>query len=523
MASRASSTKRRKVHPQFLHKPRGTIGPRVEAVGPGRFAILCVDCAKARFKMMLADFYGRVLIEPTVVEHNQAGFDGAMQCLRDAIALHGIKDIVVVVERTGRYHELSQRAFTKAGYEVRIIHPFATKQFRQPADPGNKTDNTDLYAMHRAALNGFGLLEPDPDPLFVRLQLLARHRRSLVHKKVVIHQKMLEHLHAYMPGYSKCFADVFDSPIVLWVASHIGSASGIIQAGVVGLIDQLQKAGIRKHTPTVEKIVAWAGLAPIPSELASLHNRFFLDLDADRVSKLRSISTLEGDLAEHLVQTPYVLLLGIPGISVVSAAEFAGEAGPIDRYPTVRSITGRAGLYPARYQSDQVDRCNGTLIQHANRDLRRAIMIIAENLLVCNDHFRVLAASWRLKEKDPRDICVKAAGRFCRIAYHMVAGRQTFQHPCAKERDYVLEKLIRFSNAHDTAADQLKRNLDAAVGQLPETAHAEEATSLAEELARVRKQRGAGPQLLSEILPEILAKLGVSLVTSHESGESDPT
>lgn len=235
------------------------------------------------------------------------------------------------------------------------------------------------------------------------------------------------------------------------------------------------------------------------------------------------IASLEGELAEGLVQTPYVLLLGIPGINVVSAGEFAGEAGPIDRYPTARSISGRAGLYPSRYQSDQVDRPDGALIRLANRDLRNAIMIIAENLVVCNDHFRVLAASWRQKGKDPRDICVKAAGRFCRIAFQMVAGRQTYRHPCAKQRDYILQKLIRFSNGHGMTSDQLKRNLDLAAGQLPETARAEEAASLVEELARVRTQRGAGPKLVCEILPELLAKLGVNLVNSDESGESDPT
>jgi transposase len=218
-----------------------------------------------------------------------------------------------------------------------------------------------------------------------------------------------------------------------------------------------------------------------------------------------------------------VLLLSIPGISVVSAAEFAGEAGPIERYTKGRAISGRAGLYPSRYQSDQVDHRDGALIRHANHDLRRAIMIIADNLLKCNDHFRVLASSWRLKGKDPRDVHVKIAGRFCRIAYHMVAGRQTYQHPCAKERHSLLEKLISFSTEHEMAADQLQRNLNAAVSQLPRKAHAEEAVPLAEELARVRKQRGAGPQCLGEILGAVLAKLEVGLVRSNESGESDPT
>src|SRR6202043_2856471 len=132
----------------------------------------------------------------------------------------------------------------------------------------------------------------------------------------------------------------------------------------------------------------------------------------------------------QLVLTPYVLLMGIPGISLVSAAELAGEMGPIRYYAKARAITGRAGLFPSRSQSDQVDHCNGPLVRCANHDLRRAIMMIADNLMKCNDHFRVLAAGWRLKGKDPRDTRVKVAGRFCRIAYHMVAGGETYRHPC---------------------------------------------------------------------------------------------
>jgi hypothetical protein len=67
------------------------------------------------------------------------------------------------------------------------------------------------------------------------------------------------------------------------------------------------------------------------------------------------------------------------------------------------------------------------------------------------------------------------------------------------------------------------RSLDAAVAQLPRNVHAEESAPLAEELARVRKQRGAGPQVLGQILPAILAKLEVNLVRSTQSGEADPT
>jgi len=523
MATKSPSKNRRNAQPHAIHKLRGVIHPRVQAVGPEHFAVVSVACAKARSKMMVADFYGRVLLAPTTVEHNRSAFETALKSVRDVMAQHRIQDAIVAVERTGRYHGPVQRAFRQGGFEVRIVHPFTTKQYRLPADPGNKTDDTDLSAIHRAAVNGFGLLEPEPDPIYVQLQLLARHRRNLVRARVVLQQRMLEHLQSFMPGYSNCVGDIFGSPAALWVARNLGSAAAIVQADLAGLSQQVRQAGLRVYRSTLETIVAWARSAAVAEEPASLHHRIFLELDADQLRKVQSIQAIETDLAELLAQTPYVLLLSIVGINVVSAAEFAGEMGPIERYPNARAITGRAGLFPARYQSDQVDRRDGALVRNANHDLRYAILMIADNLIKCNDYFKILTAGWRLKGKDERSIRVQAAGRFTRIGYQMVAGRMTFQHPCARQRDSILDKLITFSLEHSIVPDQLSRTLNAAVAQLPRTIHREEAAALAEELARVPKSRGTGLRLLETILSAVLAKLEVKLVRSPESGEADPT
>ena len=135
----------------------------------------------------------------------------------------------------------------------------------------------------------------------------------------------------------------------------------------------------------------------------------------------------------------------------------------------------------------------------------------------------MLAAKWELQGIDARSIRVRVAGRFCRIAYQMVAGRTTFRHPCARQRDDVLSKLIRFAVEHAIEPDQLARDLDAATAVLPREACHEEVVALTEELARVRQQRGAGPPVLGTILPAVLAKLEVELVRSTGSGEADPT
>ena len=85
-------------------KPSGSLHPRVQKAGPEHFGIVAVDCAKARSKWMLADFYGRILIPPSVVEHNKQGFDSAIAEIRRVMESHSLGDMLVAIERTGIYH-----------------------------------------------------------------------------------------------------------------------------------------------------------------------------------------------------------------------------------------------------------------------------------------------------------------------------------------------------------------------------------------------------------------------------------
>src|ERR1700683_2852455 len=94
-----------------LSKPRGVLHPRVQQVGPEHFGIVCFDCAKARSKFLLADFYGRVLIPPTTVAHNRPDLDARPPLVRQAFAELQLRDGLVAIERTGRYHRLVQRTF----------------------------------------------------------------------------------------------------------------------------------------------------------------------------------------------------------------------------------------------------------------------------------------------------------------------------------------------------------------------------------------------------------------------------
>jgi transposase len=502
-----------------LGKPRGVLHPRVQQVGGEHFGIVCFDCAKARSKFLLADFYGRVLIPPTTVAHNRPDLDAAVAQIRATFTQQQLRDGLVAIERTGRYHRLVQRTFAAAGFETRILHPFVTKQYRQPVDPGNKTDDTDLAAIHRATVTGCALLEATRDEAWTTLLLLIRQRRDLVRKGAALNCQIRDHLEATLPGFAACFDKLWDSAIPWHLLQHFPTADQLRQAGVTTLCQSLRQAGIRFQQRTLQGVLDWAQQAAPGDVAADQHRRIALAYYHDRQQKTQEILALERDLAGRLVQTPYLLLLSFPGINVVSAADFAGEMGPIEHYVNAKAITGRAGLRPSRYQSDQVDKANGPLVRNCNHALRAAILTIADNLIVCNHHFSVLATQWAAQGKDPRHTRVKVALRFCRIAFQMVAGRQVFRHPSIQGRHYILDKLSAFHVAHDTGVVAVMRDLQAAVGQIPAREHAAEATPLAEELRKIQDGHRRGPQLLADILPIVLARLGVGVVQSEGSGE----
>ena len=523
MATKFRSKKGRSRRYLTVAKPSGSLHPRVQKVGPEHFGIVAVDCAKARSKWMLADFYGHILIPPTVVEHNKLGFASMIAEIRRAIDHHRLGDVLVAIERTGIYHLPVKQAFASKGFDTRIVHPLTTRQYRLPADPGNKTDDTDLCAIHRATTNGFGLIEAQLDDIHGSLRLLARHRRSLVRTNASLRNQIIALFDVFLPGYTQLFHDIFDNPPALAIARNVTSAAEVSKLGVAGLAEILNGLKVRCQRRTLEKILAWADRTEGVIECASMHKVMFLSLDDDRCARLEQIAKLEQKMAGFLVRTPYVVLLSIPGIGIVTAGEFAGEMGPITNYANDTAITGRAGIYPSRYQSDKVDRCDGPFVRRANRKLRGVIMIIADNLLTCNRFFQTLKERWGAAGVDQRAMRVRAAKRFCRIAYQMVAGGQVFNHPSCQGRDSILRKLSAFHAEHETTLVQVMTDLEAAVDHIPKSEHTPEAKSLFEAMQPTSRRQQTGLRRLGEILPGVLAKLGVTVVELNPKGENDLT
>jgi transposase len=514
MATKVNSRKSRKLGPAVLGKPKGMIQARVQQVGPEHFGVVAIDCAKARSKWMLCDFYGKVLIPPSVVEHQRGALDLATVRLREAIERHGLEDHIVAVEMTGTYHRPVQRAFRKAGSETRLVHPFASRHYRLPAHADTKTDDHDLEGIFRATVNGFGLIEPEWDGNYRELQILARHRRDLVKKRGKLQSQIRQLLERCLPGYAELFPedDLWTRPVAMAVARRAARPETILAAGVAGAARWLREDKLQFQSRTVERLLAWAANAAAADPFCEPLSRVWHALYEDWQTKTRQIERVEQELAGILVKTPYLLLLSHPGINVVTASELAGEMGPIEHYAHAKAISGRAGLFPSRYQSDMVDRADGPLARFRNARLRAAWLRVADCLLKHNAHYRGKAELWKQRGVNPRDIHCRVANRVTRTVFQMVSGRKLYHHPSQLDRSYVIAKLLQFHKEHVTAPLEVLRDLRAAAEQIPKSEQAGEAAPLQETCRKACRSRRKGPQAIGEILLVVLAKLGVGNV-----------
>jgi transposase len=501
-----------------LQKPNGVISPRVQKVGGERFAIVCVDPAKHRSEWMMADYFGNLLIEQQTLEHQAAFFKLAVAQIREAQQQHNIQDMIVVVERTGNYHLPAKRAFAKAGFETRVVHPFATRQYRMPANPGLKTDGNDLNAQHRAAVAGFGLSELELESPYRELQLRARHRRNLVEKASALVCQIREHLHLAMPGFATLFDNLLNHKSAIAIARRCHSPAKVLQLGQAKLSAYLRKSKIRHQIRTIEKVLAWAAQAADDDvQDGPMHHAIWTDLEDLYQHFQRQIAALEQKLAGDLVQTPYVRLMAIPGLNVVTVAELAGEMGPITGYPNANAITGRCGLYPSRSQSDQTDHDSGPIIRQANRRLRSALMRIADNLAGHCAYYRGQAEADDARGIDKRAARVKIAKKFSRLAFACVAGDEPMKHPCFQKPDSIVEKLREFHQRHQTPVDRLLADLETTVGQLPYSTCRHE-TEVVSHVLQQQTNRQRGAVAIGELLPAVLARLQINM-KENEHGD----
>ena len=211
MSAKRSGKKSRSQSAEFVQKPRGLVHPRVQKVGPEHFGIVSVDCAKARFKWMLADFYGNVLVAPTEVDHNRPELDAPSPSSRPHASS---MTSAIALSPSNAPAGITTSAKTRLPRPASKHAPCIPSRPRDSANPRIPTSRPTISIWRPS------IALPSTASLWSKrrrsraggeLQLLVRHRRSLVRNNAALCCQIREHLEAAMPGYAACFDNVFEN------------------------------------------------------------------------------------------------------------------------------------------------------------------------------------------------------------------------------------------------------------------------------------------------------------------------
>ncbi|MHB8865910.1 MAG: transposase [Pirellulaceae bacterium] len=511
-------------------KPLGCFQERVQKVGPEQFAIIAVDCGKPQARLRVANFYGQILLEPFSADISRPGLQMACERIQDTFERHHIQDCVAAIETTGRYHRPIKLAFQQQHWEARDVHPFTSNLFRRAADESIKTDDIDLAAIHRAATDGLAMCPEVIDVRGQQWRVLTRHRRDLVEKGATLKVQLKEVIHAYLPGYCGLWGDeeFWQSMSPASIAIALDSPAAMQQASDDQFRQAVQHAGGKVTIVTIRRIRSWSYQAAPPDEAAAMYHRRAAALWRDLQTKQQEIAEIEVDLADFLCSTPGVLLLAFPGIHVVTASDYAAELGPLTNYATSKSIAGRAGLYPSRYQTSTTD-LTGPLSIRRNRQLRAALMRMARNLSRVNAYFMSQARTFHDRQPDDRQkgkAKVIVARSFSRLSYYLLASGRLFAHAALQDGEKILQKLLEFYQQRGADPMRVTRALDAAVAQLqPETLQAEHRVFAERHQRNTQKRRGGGVRRLSEILPAVLLRIDQRIQEAQvqQTSQTQPT
>ena len=491
-------------------KPRGCFQDRVKKVGPEHFAIIPVDCGKPEARTRVADFYGNVLLEPFSFDVSKSGLQTAVSRIAKTLKKHHIHDCVCVIESTGRYHRPIKEAFQAQHWDTREVHPFTTAMIRRSADLGTKTDDIDLAAEHRAAVDGLAMRPEVLDIPSQEWRLLTRHRRDFVEKAATLKVQLKEIIDAYLPGYTRLWKgdDFWASPVPLTIATTFDTPQAVRDAAPEAFRQATRDVGSLIHKETIDRIRAWSHNAAPPDHGHQMNFRRAVSLRNDLHAKQQEIARLELDLAVFLAHSPCLLLLAFPGIHVVSASDYGAELGPITNYANSKSIAGRAGLYPSRYQTSHTDYPDGPLVARRNRQLRAALMRLARNLGRSNHYFMSLANAYETRH-DKNDPKVVIARAFSRLSYYLIAGEKLFPHAAIHNGDKILQKLLDFHLERKASPQQVTQVLNHAIARLAGPALRAERDALdaqhRELLQKTRRTQAI--QSLGEILPQVLLRI----------------
>lgn len=416
----------------------------LRGVSLDQILVVPIDAAKYHPKALICNYFGDILEDSFFFSVNSVGLDELDNKVRQCAKACDAKRILIGIEATGHYHEDIVRELEKRGYQVTIINAYTTSEERASSLNWTKTDDVDLAAIAIAIRHNKGTESKLPSGVYDKLLTATRARRSEVNKHSALQIEIRNLMDVIWPGFQAVtdvrngkaetkpiFSD-FWGKAPLFLMRNYPEPKQILDLGLEGLRLLSKEYRMKMRSSTIEKLLYAAKLAFNKSSDDLEVELMLLPMKLDKLEQAnKNISILEQKIEELLVLTPGVLLLSLPEVGLVTAAEFTAEAGPIEQYTNSRQIIKKAGTNPLVSQTGGGEPNYGSISKQGNSWFRTVIYSIGFNLANgrTNPYFRIFAERLKANGKKGGQIWIATGNKFIRVAFALLRDKKLFNPP----------------------------------------------------------------------------------------------
>ena len=287
-----------------------------------------------------------------------------------------------------------------------------------------KTDAIDLEAITELVLAGHGVAVTARSATITELSGWAMHRSRRIWTRTATKNQLLAQLDRCFPGLTLALPDVLGTQIGRLVAAEFADPHRLAALGVTRFVRFAVNRGLRVRRSAAERLVAAARTAlPVPEAVVARH------VLADDLALLAcldaQIAAAEAKIATLLPDTPFAVLLTVPGWATIRAGNYGAAVGDLDRWPGARQLYRASGLSPAQYESAGKRR-DGGISREGSVALRRALIDLGIGLWRSDPPARRYGQQLRARGKKGGVIGCAMANRANKIAYALVRDQSSY-------------------------------------------------------------------------------------------------
>lgn len=426
-------------HYHIQGKKGSRFSDQLRGINLEQVLIVAIDAAKLHQKALICNYFGDVIEESFFFSVNSIGIEELCNKIKEASKRTNAQRIFLGVEATGHYYEDIVRELGTRGYGVQIFNAYTTFEERSSALSWCKTDDLDLVAIAHAVMQNKGTQFTLSEGIQRQLLTLSRARRSEVNRcstlKVEI-RVLMDHIWREYQGFAisdgkkrktqKIFSDFWGKSSIYFMENH-PHPSSILRLGETGLRRLSKENNLKLRSTTIEKLLYAANHSLSRSKEELAPELLILNMKLKELGNFNeNIQALEREMEALLLQTDGVLLLTIPGIGVVSAAEFYSEIVDISNYDHPGQLIKKAGTNPIVKQSGGGGGYYGRISKQGNAHLRYVLYHIGHTLAIHNKDLMPFQQRLKEKGKHYRKIYVALGNKFIKIAFAMLRDKKPF-------------------------------------------------------------------------------------------------